>query len=46
LYSRYYDSILDVDRKVLLGINVYVTLEKDKENMEIECTFIIAMKNG
>jgi hypothetical protein len=26
--------------------NVYVTLEKEEEIMQVECTFIIAMENG
>jgi hypothetical protein len=26
--------------------NVYVTLEKEEESMEVESTFIIAMENG
>jgi hypothetical protein len=26
--------------------SVYVTLEKEEENMQVKCTFIIAMKNG
>jgi hypothetical protein len=26
--------------------SVYVTLEKEEEIMQVECTFIIAMKNG
>jgi hypothetical protein len=27
------------------GRNVYVTLEKEEESMEVECILIIAMKN-
>ncbi len=46
MYSRYYDSILDVDRKVLLKKKCVVTLEKEEEIMQVERTFIIAMENG
>ncbi len=27
-------------------ISVYMTLEKEEENMQVEYTFIIAMENG
>jgi hypothetical protein len=32
--------------KLSWGRNVYVTLERNEENMEIKCTLIIAMENG
>jgi hypothetical protein len=28
------------------GRNMYVTLERKDESMEVKCTLIIAMKNG
>jgi hypothetical protein len=37
---------MDVVRKVFWVRNVYVTLEWEEENMEVECTLIIAMENG
>jgi hypothetical protein len=32
--------------KLSWGRNVYVTLERQEENMEIKCTLIIAMENS
>jgi hypothetical protein len=34
-----------VAKNLFWGRNVYVTLERKKENMEIECILIIAMEN-
>jgi hypothetical protein len=32
--------------RIFLGINVYVTLEIDAENMGVSYTLILAMENG
>jgi hypothetical protein len=46
LYSRYYDFILDVNRRVLFKKKCVCDIGEIEESMEVECTFIIAMENG
>ncbi len=47
LYSKYYDSRLDVTKRIILGKKcVHVTSKWKEKNTQMKCVLIIAMENG
>jgi len=43
---KYYDSKLDVARRIFLGKKFICDIGEKGRNMDMECIFIIAMENG
>jgi hypothetical protein len=46
LCLKYYDSKLDVARRIFLGKKFICDIGEKGRNMDMECIFIIAMENG